>query len=123
MKNYAVLNSLKRINSYNKIEAQYVILINTTSLIRSLKRNTSRPKTSNLLAYIHWTFDVQIPPPTHPSFPTLHQGLSISTYYYMPDMPTMQKIIVNETLVASTTTTSLLVGAVVGVGDITIATR
>jgi hypothetical protein len=35
----------------------------------------------------------------------------------------MQKIIANETLVASTTTTSLLIGAVVGVGDITIATR
>jgi hypothetical protein len=41
----------------------------------------------------------------------------------MPDMPTMQKIIANETLVASTTTTSLLIGAIVGVGDVTIATR
>jgi hypothetical protein len=35
----------------------------------------------------------------------------------------MQKVIMNETLVASATTTSLLVGAVIEVGDVTIATR
>ena len=38
MKNYAVLNSLERTNSYNKTGAQWVIPINTTSLIRLLKR-------------------------------------------------------------------------------------
>jgi hypothetical protein len=101
MKNYAVLNSLKRINSYNKTEAQYVIPINTTSLIRLLKCNTLRPLQPSCQDTYTGLSDVQISSQMHPDFLIVHQGLSLSTHYYMPDMPTMQKIITKETLVAS----------------------
>ena len=40
----------------------------------------------------------------------------------MPDMPTMQKVIANETLVASATTTSLLIMVTVQVEDVDIIT-